>query len=170
MLQAEYGTREKRVEKLCINLSTAYGLVLRQCTDYLRLRLEGQERWEETLNEQDLLCLIKSMKSLLHKYDEDTEYHHLAYHTLLRRFMLFRQEGYSNLGYKQRFKEHIEVLEAYNRGELFGNSLGATAQEIPTLILNAETKGDVEKAQVSARVNTWRPHFCSARTGVSTVS
>ena len=41
MLQAEYGTRSKGVEKLRINLSTAYGLVLRQCTDYLRLRLEG---------------------------------------------------------------------------------------------------------------------------------
>ena len=33
MLQAEYGTRSKRVEKLRINLSTAYGLVLGQCTD-----------------------------------------------------------------------------------------------------------------------------------------
>ena len=42
MLQAEYGTREKRVEKLLVNLSTAYGLVLGQCTDYPRSRLEGQ--------------------------------------------------------------------------------------------------------------------------------
>ena len=32
MLQAEYGTRAKRVEKLHINVRTAYGLVLRQCT------------------------------------------------------------------------------------------------------------------------------------------
>ena len=31
MLQAEYGMRAKRLEKLRINLSTAYGLVLRQC-------------------------------------------------------------------------------------------------------------------------------------------
>ena len=45
MLQAEYGTRAKRVEKLRINLSTVYGLVLGQCTDYLQSRLEGQERW-----------------------------------------------------------------------------------------------------------------------------
>ena len=30
MLQADYGTRAKRVEKLRINLSTAYGLVLGQ--------------------------------------------------------------------------------------------------------------------------------------------
>ena len=29
MLQMGYGTRANRVEKLCINLSTAYGLVLR---------------------------------------------------------------------------------------------------------------------------------------------
>ena len=42
MLQAEYGTRAKRVEKLRINLSTAYGLVLGQCTDYLHSRLKGQ--------------------------------------------------------------------------------------------------------------------------------
>ena len=104
MLQAEYGTRAKRVEKLRINLSTAYGLVLGQCTDYLRSRLKGQERWEQTSNEWDLLELIKSIKSLLHKYNKDTEYHHVACHTLLRRFMLFRQGGYSNSEYKQRFE------------------------------------------------------------------
>ena len=45
MLQEENGTRAKRVEKICINMSTAYGLVPGHCTDYLRLRLEGQERW-----------------------------------------------------------------------------------------------------------------------------
>ena len=72
------------------------------------------------MNEQDLLRLIKIIKSLLHKYDKDMEYHHIAYHTLLCRFMLFRKGNYSNLEYKQRFKEHIEVLEAYNRGFLFG--------------------------------------------------
>ena len=43
------------------------------------------------------------------------------------------------------------MLEAYNGGVLFGNSPGATAREIVMLGLNAETKGDVEKAQVSAR-------------------
>ena len=37
MLQAEYGTRAKRVEKLLINLSTACVLVIRKCTDYLRI-------------------------------------------------------------------------------------------------------------------------------------
>ena len=91
MLQAEYWTRAKRVEKLRINLSTAYVLVLGQCTDYLRSRLEGQERWEKTSNERDLLELIKSIKSLSHKYDEDTNYHQVSYHTLLHQLMLFRQ-------------------------------------------------------------------------------
>ena len=58
MLQAEYGTRAKRMENLRINLSTIYGLVLGQCTDYLRSRLEGQEKWETTSNERDLLGLL----------------------------------------------------------------------------------------------------------------
>ena len=84
MLQAEYGIRAKRVEKLCIKLSTEYNLVIRQCMDYLRSSLKGQERWEAASNERDLLGLIKIIKSLSQKYDKDTEYHHVAYHTLLR--------------------------------------------------------------------------------------
>ena len=143
--------RVKRVEKIRINLSTAYGLVLGQYTDYLRLLLKGQKRGEQTSTERDLLELIRSIQSLFHKYDEDMEFHHGAYHTLLRRFMLFRKGDYSNSEYKQRFKEQIEVLEAYNKRFLFGNSLGATAREIATLELDAAVKGDVEKAQASAR-------------------
>ena len=86
-----------------------------------------------------------------HKYDKDTEYHRVAYHTLLRQFMIFWQGDYSNLEYKQRFKEQMEVLEAYNWGFLFEKSPGSTEQEIATLGLDAEIRGDVEKAQVSAR-------------------
>ena len=97
MLQAEYGTRAKRAEKLRINLSTAYGLVLGQCTDYLRSRIKRHDQWETTSNDWDLLGLLKSVKSLSQRYDEDTEYHHISYHTLLRRFMLFCQEDYSKL-------------------------------------------------------------------------
>ena len=96
MLQAEYGNRVKRVENISINLSTACGLVIGQCTDYLRSCIEGQEVWEETPNERDLLGLIKSIKSLSHKYDEDMGYHHIVYHTLFRRFMLFRKGDCSN--------------------------------------------------------------------------
>ena len=65
--------------------------------------------------------------------------------------MLFQQGDYSNSDYKQRFKEQIEVLEAYNRRVLFGNSPGAMAREIATLELDAEIGADVEKAQTSAR-------------------
>ena len=62
------------MEKLRINLSTGYGLVLLQCTDYLKLWLEGREKWETTSNEQDLLEPLKTVRSLSHKYNEDTEY------------------------------------------------------------------------------------------------
>ena len=65
--------------------------------------------------------------------------------------MLFRQGDCSNSNYKQRFKEKIKVMEAYNGEVLFVNSPGDTAQEIAMLGLDAETDGDVEKAQVSAR-------------------
>ena len=57
----------KKGRKMWINLSTAYGLVLVHCTDYIQSRLEGQEKWERTSNERDLLKLLKSVKSFLHK-------------------------------------------------------------------------------------------------------
>ena len=50
------------------------------------------------------------------------------------------------MDYKQHFKAQIEVLEAYNRGVLFGNSPGAKAREITALGLDAEIGADVEKA------------------------
>ena len=89
MLQVEYGTRAKRVEKLRINLRMAYGLVLRQFTKYTRSWIEVQDKWETASNERDLLELPKIVKSLSHKYNKDTEYHHVAYHTLLHCFVIF---------------------------------------------------------------------------------
>ena len=89
MLHVEYGTRSKRVEKLRIDLSTAYGLVIGQCTNYMWSHLKGQEKWQTTSNERDLLGLLKSVNSLSRKYNKDTEYHHVVYHTLLCCFMLF---------------------------------------------------------------------------------
>ena len=77
------------MEKLRINLITSYGLVLVQCTNYLRSRLKGQEKWEAASNERDLLGLLKSIKSLFYKYHKDAEYNHVSYHMVLRRFMLF---------------------------------------------------------------------------------
>ena len=89
MLQEECSTRAKRMKNLHINLSTAYGLVLGQCTGYLRSLLEGQEKLETTSNDWYLLRLLKNVKSLMHKYDKDTKYHHISYHTLLCSTILF---------------------------------------------------------------------------------
>ena len=73
--------------------------------------------------------------------------------------MLFQKGDYSHSEPKQNFKEHIEVLEAYNGGVLFGNSPGATALEIAMLVLKVKTKGDAEKAQVSERRKYLTPAF-----------
>ena len=104
MLQVEYGKRAKRVKKIRMNLSTLYGLVFGQFTNYLRSCIEGPEIWKTTSNERKLLKLLKIIDSLAQIYDKDTEYHHVPYHTLLCRFMLFYQGDYSNLEYKQCFK------------------------------------------------------------------
>ena len=165
MLQAEYGTRSKRAEKLRINLSTAYGLVLGQCTEYLRSRLEGQEKWETTSNERDLLGLLKSVKSLSHKYDKETEYHHVGYHTLLRHFMLFRQGDYINLEYKQCFKGNIDVLEAYNGGSYLGTYWELRRKISQYWDWTRRPTATWRRTKYRQGENTWQPRSSSARTG-----
>ena len=64
-------------------------MVLRYCTNYLRSKLDSQENWEATSKESNLLALIGSVNSLASKYDRDTEFHRVAYHTLVHQFMLF---------------------------------------------------------------------------------
>ena len=108
-------------------------MVLGQCTDYLRLKLESQEKWEKTSNERDLIALISSVKSLAHKYDEDTEFHHVVYHTFVRQFMLFKQGDSSNSEYKQRFWERLDVMETYNGGG--GDILLVPAQDVPFALI-----------------------------------
>ena len=44
MLQVEYRTCANRVEKIRVKPSTSYGLVLGQCTYYLRSRMESQDK------------------------------------------------------------------------------------------------------------------------------
>ena len=51
-------------------------------------------------NERDLLGILKSNNSLLHKYDEDAEYHRVVYHILLCCFIPFRKRDYINSEYK----------------------------------------------------------------------
>ena len=65
--------------------------------------------------------------------------------------MLFRQSNSSNVEYKRRFQEHLEIIEIYNGGILFGNSPGATAREVKVLGIDTDASKDVEKARVSER-------------------
>ena len=66
-----------------MNLSTANIQVIRQCTDYLKSRRESREKWEKTSNERNLLNVLKRVKSSSQEYNEDTEYLHVVYHTIL---------------------------------------------------------------------------------------
>ena len=122
-------------------------------------------------NARDLLELINSIKSLSHKYNEDTEYLHLAYHTLLRCFMLFWRGDYSNWEYKQQFKEKIEVLEAYNGGGSYLGTAREPQQEIsPHWDWTRRSRGTWKKRKHRRGGNTWRPLSYSAWTGVGTAS
>ena len=105
------------------------------------------------MNEHNLLAIISSIKSLAHKYDKETEFHHVAYHKLVLRFILFWKGYSSNAEYKWRFREQLEFIETYNRGTPFGNSLVATAREVKVLVLDPDAREYDYKARVVAQLN-----------------
>ena len=54
--------RTNRVEKIRVNLSTIYELMMGQCTGYLGSRLENQNKWETMSYNSDILAIIGSKK------------------------------------------------------------------------------------------------------------
>ena len=69
----------KRDAKLKENCSGVFSLLLGQCTDHMRAKLEALDEYEEMKRDFDLVKLIKSIKGLTYKFDGQ-KYQPLALH------------------------------------------------------------------------------------------
>ena len=71
------------------NIQKGYSLVLGQCTELLKSKLEPTSNWDTISTEFDLLGLIASIKSVIFKF-EDQRYLPLLLHYAKMNFYSFR--------------------------------------------------------------------------------
>ena len=79
-----------RTDTLDSNMEKAFTVIIGKCTSHLQSKLEDLPLWSTIKKTHDLMSLLKELLKLTHRYDEETENHHIAYHNLKSRFYAFR--------------------------------------------------------------------------------
>ena len=65
------------------NTNKAYLIFLGKYTPHLREKLEVQNTWTVMNTTKVHIGLIEGIRTLPFKYDRETEYHYVAYHTVM---------------------------------------------------------------------------------------
>ena len=111
----------KRDAVLDDNIQKAYSLVLGQCTDLLQSKLKQQNAWAAIALAQDVIELIKLIKSITFKF-EDQKFLPLALHQAKANVYNLRQGNMTNHDYLQRFNNLVDIATTYN-GELHDQAI-----------------------------------------------
>lgn len=108
----------KRVTMLDSNLRKIYSLVWGQCSDVMREKIEALEAYETIKTEYDVLALLKEIKVINFKF-EDQKYAYGAVYYANKRFYNYKQgaEDTNNEHY-DKFNNLVSVVESY--GGLLG--------------------------------------------------
>ena len=69
----------KREQQLDSNLKSAYSLIWGQCTELLRTKIEGVKSYKVIKEAQDAIQLLKEIKSITFKFEEQRYIHHCIY-------------------------------------------------------------------------------------------
>jgi hypothetical protein len=75
----------KRENKLAANCETVFSLILGQCSEYMRAKLEGLDSYEKMKVGFDMIALIKAIKGLTYQFGGQ-KYHSMALHQAKKRF------------------------------------------------------------------------------------
>jgi hypothetical protein len=107
----------KRKAKHGDNCRTLFSLILGQCTDYLKAKLESLASFPTMKEDFDVFQLIKDVKGTTFLL-EDSKYHLEALHDAKIRFYTLRQgKDVDNVKYLEQFQTHVAIVEQF-RGEV----------------------------------------------------
>jgi hypothetical protein len=136
----EYVKRDVRLTENCKKL---YSLILRQCTEYMKSKLESLLDYDVFNDTVDVVALIKAIKGLTYQF-ESQRYHSQALHKAIRRFYRFYQtKDMSNAMFLENFQTLVTVVEDYG-GTIGTDPKGAKAELIKEGI-NVDNASDASK-------------------------
>lgn len=133
------------------NRSKMYTIVLGQCSDPMKAKLEGQEDWEEINTEHNLVKLLKNIKVWMLNQQGSKSPVVAAYSSIIALTRVRQNRHESLMDYRKRFiaasqvLEHIEVDLGTSLKKIVGKTLqsdGVTTRESATnsQLKAAETK------------------------------
>ena len=98
-----------------------YSLVLGQCTELIKSKLNTTSNWDIISTYFDLPGLISSIKSVIFKF-EDQRYLPLSLHYAKTNFYSFRKHHLSNTEYLEKFTNLVDMAESFE-GQLHDKAL-----------------------------------------------
>ena len=112
ILQQEVKEYVARTKKYKDNMNKAYGLILGQCTQGVKNKLEARRDWEELESEHDPIQLLQAIKAITQDY-QDSKYPIASIYKALTTLFNIRQEEKEGLSaYIKRFKNAQDIMEA----------------------------------------------------------
>ena len=140
---AAYVTRCDILES---NLQAAYAVIWGQCSEAMKAKLQGLEKYNTARDTCDCGWLLTQIKAIRHKFEEK-RYGYSSLNDAYTNFYMHRQQAEESLAdYLHQFKENIDVLEHY------GGSVGIDkgSQELVEKYLDPDksTSSD-EKKRIS---------------------
>jgi len=136
-----------RLNALEQNLQRAYNLVIGQCTEIMRTKVESVPDYAAFHGRMDVIELLRAIQRICYNF-ETQKYMPHAVHEAVRRFYLLRQEASMTCGaYLEKFKSSVEVLETC--GGTIGESeimVQAAANDIAGETVDINMASDDDKA------------------------
>lgn len=134
----EYVLRKRTYEN---NTFKVYSIVLGQCSEAMKAKLEGQDDWEDIHEKHDLLQLLKSIKVWMLNQQSDRNPVLSTYSAIAGMFKI-RQNRHEELPeFRKRFVAAKEVLEH------IGVSMGAALTKITDCALTKDGKEARDKVK-----------------------
>jgi hypothetical protein len=144
----EYVKRKGKLEENCRKL---FSLVLGQCTDYLKAKLESLASYPSMKENFDVFQLIKSVKGVTFKF-EDSKYHLEALHDAKIRFYSLRQDkDMDNAKYLELFQTHVAIVEQFG-GDIARDPVIVTRElELKQLVEASASDEQILDAQITGK-------------------
>lgn len=141
----EYGKRKRAYRD---NSTKVYTIVIGQCSEATKAKLEAIDDWDDINGEHNLVQLLKAVKSLMHNQIQGGRHAGLTAYESLRALLSIRQQRHEETAhYRKRFTAARDVLE--HVGMAFGGMFQGIADSILVSDYNT-TREDATDAQALA--------------------
>lgn len=145
----EYMLRKRTYDN---NRSKVYTVVLGQCSEAMKAKIEGQDNWEIIHREHDLVKLLKSIKVWMLNQQGARSPVQATYSSLMAVFRMRQNRHEELIEFRKRFVAATQVLE--HIGVKFGGALEKIANKIlkedKKLERSDATKDDIKEAEEKA--------------------